>query len=83
MSEPAFEIMVRGIKFRYWNCAVKFIPVSVLQWLQLYTYHKNFMSAAMPKYKDTSSRFIRFSDIYESKLSHYQNLQMEINRNGR
>jgi hypothetical protein len=75
MSEPVFE--EDGV--RYWNCPVRFIPESVLTFIDIYDYHKQFTNVIMPSYENTSVRFIRAAKYFESK---YSDMVIEVNKKG-
>jgi hypothetical protein len=65
---PVFSMQYGNRIVDYWNCPSKFIPASVMDFWQRYSYQKAFAGSA-PQFDAQASRFIRAWQIFESELS--------------
>lgn len=72
MSETARREIDGEIIYIYDRCLIKFIPMTVFQFINIYTYHTKFPGAAMPAYANVSPRFLSAMTYYESKLAEYR-----------
>lgn len=68
-----------GIRYIYSHCLVRFIPMSIYRFIQVYDYYCKFTGAAMPAFSDVSRRFLSAYNYYESKLNQYK---QEMLKNG-
>lgn len=71
ISVPVLEEVEDGIRYVYKRCPIRFIPKSIMQFIRIYDYHKNFPGSPMPTYENASCRFINAYQYYESKLAEY------------
>ena len=69
MAEPTFQEEERGIIYRYWNCPIKFVPMNIWKFLEVYDYYKQFPSAPAPSFENVSRRFLKAFQYYESKFN--------------
>ncbi len=74
---PLLEEIENGIHYVYKRCPIKFIPKSIVYFMRLYDYHKNFPGAPMPSYDQASYRFVNAYQYYESKLAQFTKERMQ------
>jgi hypothetical protein len=73
MAEPTF---VDDDGNKYWNCPVRYIPDSIINFLREYDYYKRFPSALSIGYAAMSPRFKAAMEIYEAEyLANMKELQ--------
>lgn len=72
MSETARCEIEGGVMYIYDRCLVKYIPMTVIDFITLYNYHTKFPGAVMPSYSEVSSRFLQAWNYYESYLVKYK-----------
>jgi hypothetical protein len=72
VSESARMEEENGTLYIYDRCLVRFIPMSIYKFIQIYDYHSKFFGAAMPAFENVSPRFLAAYYYYEQKLSLYK-----------
>ena len=71
VAVPLLEEIEGGIKYVYKRCPIKFIPKSIIVFIRMYDYFKNFPGAPMPSYDKADFRFVSAYQYYESKLAEF------------
>jgi len=56
----------------YWNCPRLFIPPAILDWYNIYQYHKEFPGASMLSSTAQNSRFLKAYYTYTNHLSEFE-----------
>ena len=79
VPESARSEIEDGVQYVYSQCLVRFIPMSIFKFIQLYDYHSKFTSAPMPSFNDVSPRFLAAYSYYEKHLNQYK---QELLKNG-
>ena len=77
MAQPTFEEVdnkiVDGKKVKtitkYWNCPVRFIPSSIMYFLDQYAFYQDFKGAFIPAYDEINPRFMEALKYYKSEIS--------------
>ncbi len=79
MPMPTFENIENEVYYKYRNCPMRFIPTSIIGFMKIYKYYKDFQGASMPSIDNVSGKFILACQFYDSKLNEYLK---EKNKNG-
>jgi hypothetical protein len=61
-----------GVMIIYENCIIKYIPLSIYKFIEIYNYYTSFPGAHMPEYGECSKRFIAAMHYYEYKKAVYK-----------
>lgn len=78
MSVPTFEELGdNGEVVRYWFCPVRYVPPSVVAFLNEYEYCKAFPSVPMPRWDDLSQRWKAARTEYERVYADAVRMRME------
>jgi hypothetical protein len=57
MAVPTFASEENGIEYKYYRCPRKYIPLSIVKFVNQMNYYKDFQGAEIPSYDNVSPRF--------------------------
>jgi len=61
----------------YHNCPIRWIPMNLWSFTQMFDTIKMFPGMQLPSYKKISKRFLSASNYFEAKLNKYQNAMIK------
>lgn len=71
MATPTMVDEENGMVTKYWSCPVKFIPSSVLEFLQCVAFYSKHPSAPFPAIDEISPRYMLAERLYEYNLLNF------------
>lgn len=66
VAEPTLAYQSDKETVQYWNCPVRFIPNSILSFLNEFMYYKNMNTAPPIAYRDLCPKYREAAKMYES-----------------